>query len=308
MLTDADGAQTPGTHSVVVGAFAAVDDFFTTGYITALNGDASALDVFPPGSSFSIETQPGHGSVTMAANGTYVYTPAAGFAGADTFRYTITDPAGHRVTATETITVTPPTLTAVNDDYTTAFRTPLPGNAATADTFAPGSVFTVTTPIPAASGTLVMQPNGTYTFSPATNFHGTVTFTYRITDPVGQVATAQDTIIVSRPQLLAANDSYTTGYGKVLNGNAAAGDTYATGSTFAVGLRPTSGTVVMQPNGTFRYVPRPGFTGTDTFTYTITDPTGQTITATETITVAARPPLQHCLTTFGRITGFVRRR
>ena len=308
VVTDSDGAQSIGTHMVTVGAFAAVDDSYTTAYLTLLHGNAAALDTFPPGSVFSAPASTGHGSVVMNPNGTYTYTPAAGFAGTDSFTYTITDPAGNKVTATEHIIVSPPVLTAVNDDYTTAFRAQLIGNAATADTFATGSVFTVTSSVPAASGTLVMQPNGNYTFTPATNFSGTLTFTYQIKDPVGQIATAVDTIIVSKPQLVAVNDMHTSSFGKVLNSTVAGNDTFAVGSVFTVASKPTMGTLTMQPNGTFKYVPKPGFTGTDTFTYAITDPTGQTITATETITIEARPPLHRCLTTFGRITGFVRRR
>jgi large repetitive protein len=135
-----------------------------------------------------------------------------------------------------------------------------------------------------------------------------VTFNYRITDPTGATVSAVETIVVAPPQLIAVNDAYTTGFGQALNGNAAAGDTFATGSRFTTATPPSSGTVVMNPNGTFRYVPRVGFTGVDTFTYTVTDPTGRTVTATETITITPRAPLHRCLTTFGRIPGFTPRR
>jgi large repetitive protein len=154
----------------------------------------------------------------------------------------------------------------------------------------------------------VMNANGTYTYTPTATFTGTVTFNYRITDPTGQTRTAVETIVVSPPQLIAVNDSYTTTYGRPVTGNAGTGDTFATGSVFTVATNPGRGTVTMNPDGTFRYIPRPGFSGTDTFTYTVTDPTGRTVTATETITVAPRVVLHRCLTTFGRIPGFIRRR
>jgi large repetitive protein len=305
-IQDIDGATSSSTHDVTVVPLAAVDDSYTTAYLTPVDGNAATGDTFPVGSVFSTSTLPGHGTVVMNANGTYTYTPAAGFAGTDTFRYLVTAPGGGTVMATETIVVTPPSISATNDSYTTAFRTAVQGNAATGDTFAAGSTFAATSQ--PASGTLVMGSNGTYTYTPTATFTGTVTFNYTVTDPTGQTRTAIETIVVSPPVLIAVNDAYTTGYGQALNGNAAGGDTFATGSRFTVATNPGRGTVVMNPNGTFRYVPRPGFTGVDTFTYTVTDPTGRTVTATETITVAPRVAVQRCLTTFGRITGFTPRR
>jgi large repetitive protein len=305
-IRDIDGATSSSTHDVNVVPLAAADDRFTTTYRTPVDGNAANGDTFPVGSTFSTSTTPAHGTVVFRADGTYTYTPAAGFAGTDTFRYVVTDPRGQQVMATETIIVTPPTLTATDDSYTTPFRTAVQGNAATGDVFATGSTFASTSQ--PASGTVVMAANGTYTYTPPANFAGTVTFNYRITDPTGATVTAIETIVVSPPQLIAVNDAYTTGYGQALNGNAAVGDTFATGSRFTTASAPGHGTVVMNPNGTFRYVPQVGFTGVDTFTYTVTDPTGRTVTATETVTITPRAPLHRCLTTFGRIPGFTPRR
>jgi hypothetical protein len=53
-----------------------------------------------------------------------------------------------------------------------------------------------------------------------------------------------------------------------------------------------NGTVTVNPDGTLRYVPNPDFNGTDTITYTIRDPDGNTATSTVTVTVtrwATRP-------------------
>ena len=54
-------------------------------------------------------TAPGHGTLTVNPDGSYVYTPAADFNGTDTFTYTVTD---GTVTVEKTITVT---VTPVND-------------------------------------------------------------------------------------------------------------------------------------------------------------------------------------------------
>ena len=305
-VVDANGQVATATETITVTppALAAVDDSLTTSYATPVSGNAALADTFVPGSSFAPATPPAHGTVSMLGDGTYVYTPAAGFAGSDTFTYRITDPTGQTVTATETIVVLPPALIAANDSYTTGYNTPVNGNAASGDTFAPGSVFApASTP---AHGSVTMNANGTYVYTPASGFVGTDTFDYTVTDPTGQTRTATETVIVSKPVLVAVNDSLQTSVGVPINGNAAAGDSYTPGSTFAVATIPLHGSVVMNVDGTYRYVPAPGYTGIDTFTYTITDPFGQTATATETITVT--PQAAHvCLTTFGSLKDKIRR-
>ncbi len=54
----------------------------------------------------------------------------------------------------------------------------------------------------------------------------------------------------------------------------------------AVGTPSAGGTVSIASNGTkIQYTPLAGFTGTETFTYTIQDPSGATAVATATVTV-----------------------
>lgn len=51
--------------------------------------------------------------------------------------------------------------------------------------------------------------------------------------------------------------------------------------------QPSNGTVVVNPDGSYTYTPNAGFTGVDSFSYTITDANGNTTTATVRITVTA---------------------
>src|SRR6185436_8049118 len=112
------------------------------------------------------------GSITVAANGTYTYTPAANFNGTDTFDYTVTDG-----TATDvgrlTITVSSgnDAPVAIDDTASTAEDTVLVGSVApqSNDTDLDGD-------------TLSVAANGTYTYTPAANFNGTDTFDYTVTD------------------------------------------------------------------------------------------------------------------------------
>ena len=57
-----------------------------------------------------------HGTVAVQADGSYRYTPSAGYVGADSFTYTVTDSFGNTATATVSITVTPLGVVAVLAD------------------------------------------------------------------------------------------------------------------------------------------------------------------------------------------------
>ena len=135
----------------------------------------------------------------------------------DTFTYKITDPTGQVATATETITITPPAIGAVDDAYTTAIDTAVNGNAATGDTYVPNSVFVpISTP---THGTVVMNADGTYTYTPNAGYAGLDSFAYKVTDPTGQVSFATETITINPPPApVAVNDSYTTPYNTPVNG------------------------------------------------------------------------------------------
>ena len=53
--------------------------------------------------------------------------------------------------------------------------------------------------------------------------------------------------------------------------------------------QPGHGTVTVRPDGSFEYTPTPGWSGTDTFTYTVTDGTNPPVT--RTVTVEVTPPV-----------------
>src|SRR5260221_157922 len=61
-----------------------------------------------------------------------------------------------------------------------------------------------------------------------------------------------------------------------------------TGLTASTGSATSTqgGNVTVNSDGSFSYNPPPGFTGADTFTYTVTDPTGKTGTGTVTLNIS----------------------
>ena len=131
---------------------------------TDVDGDALTVD---PGR----RPRQRHAS-TLNADGTFTYTPTANFTGTDTFTYTATDGAVDSDTATVTITVTAVNDAPVADDdaYNTAERTApspcrAPGVLAN-DTDADGDTLTAVLVAGPANGTLTLNADGSFTYTP----------------------------------------------------------------------------------------------------------------------------------------------
>ncbi|MCF6279166.1 MAG: Ig-like domain-containing protein [Flavobacteriaceae bacterium] len=233
------------------------------------------------------------GIVAMNPDGTYLYTPPAGFEGTDTFSYTICDDQVPQAcdTATVTIEVSPEpstvdnNLPVANDDTaTTEVNTPVDGSLLPNDFDPDGDTITVnTTPITnPTNGSVVINPDGTYTYTPDPGFEGEDSFVYEICDDgTPQECTEATVTITVLPDDGGANDTYAND--DAYNGNI---DTPITGGVLDNDNDPESnnqtvnptpiddvdnGTLVLNADGTFTYTPDPGFSGTDSFVYEVCD-------------------------------------
>ena len=141
----------------------------------------------------------------------------------------------------------------------------------------------------ATNGTVVVNPDGTITYTPNADFNGEDEISYTITDPDGNEATSYVTVTVNPVDdaPVANDDSASTTVGVAVTIPVLLNDTDADGDALSVTGTPTSadGTVVVNGDGTLTFTPNAGFTGEATITYTITDPSGLTDTATVTVTV-----------------------
>ncbi|HEX2859069.1 MAG TPA: tandem-95 repeat protein, partial [Alphaproteobacteria bacterium] len=242
-------------------------------------------------------TQPGHGTLVLNANNTFTFTPAHNFYGVVTFQYTITDAEGETRTATDTIHVSNPLgLNAVNDAYSTNQNTPITFDSKVNDSNPDGTAFTITSFTQPGHGTLVLNADNTFTFTPAHNFYGDVTFNYTITDAEGETRTATDTIHVVHVNqgLNAVNDAYTTNQDTPITFDSKVNDSNPDGTPFSVTsfTQPGHGVLVLNADNTFTFTPAAGFHGDVSFQYTITDAEGEVRTATDTIHIieATTPP------------------
>ncbi|CUH77121.1 Ig-like domain-containing protein [Tropicibacter naphthalenivorans] len=287
-IADPSGATSTATATVTVGepvdnvAPVAVDDTETTPVDTPVVVDVLGNDTDANGDEISTvsATDPANGSVTVNPDGSITYTPDAGFTGTDTFDYTITDPAGETATATATVTVGEPVdnvaPVAVDDTDATPVNTPVVVTVLDNDTDANSDVITIVSATDPANGSVTINDDGTITYTPDTDFVGTDTFDYVITDPDGETATATATVTVGgngAPEVV--DDEATTDIGTPVTIDPLANDSDPEDDPLTVtGIeQPENGTAVLNPDGTVTYTPDADFTGEDTIPYTVTDGT-----------------------------------
>ncbi|HHN67758.1 MAG TPA: tandem-95 repeat protein, partial [Thermopetrobacter sp.] len=286
----------------------AVDDMVNTDADTPVSVVALANDSDPDGDALHIaliDQPPANGTVTIDPDGTLTYTPDAGFTGADTFTYVLEDANGGRDLATVTVNVgngdpgvpdvSGPDGGAVGpngeimDPVTVtdgAPVTPIDAGAHFSDPDGQPLTF-------AASG----LPDG-LSIDPATGrITGTVandasadgpyTVVVTATDPDGKQASGIIVLNVDNPAPEAADDVAWTSPDTPLQLGVMANDGDADGDALDISIsgQPANGTVVVNADGSVTYTPDSGFTGTDTFTYTITDAQGATDTAEVTVHV-----------------------
>lgn len=141
-------------------------------------------------------------------------------------------------------------------------------------------------------GTLTLNTNGSFTYSPATNYNGGDAFTYKANDGITNsgVATVSITVTPKNDAPMAANDSYTTAEDTTFNVSAPgvlSNDSDADGDPLKAILvsGPAHGTLTFNTNGGFSYSPTNNYVGGDTFTYRANDGTTNSGVATVTITV-----------------------
>jgi len=273
----------------------AQDDFDQTSFETAVEGNVLGNDNDPDGNELStaLVTSTTNGTISLDANGDYVYTPNDGFVGQDSFVYELTDGEGGCDTAEVTIDVAPPANEApeaVKDDYTTWENEAVEGNVLDNDVDPDGDVLTASpmTDIQTTEGGIVtLHEDGSFVYVPADGFCGVDSFTYTMHDGACNSATAMVCITVSHMPDVPQDDVFSGDAGDKIKGDVILNDAI-TGADSTVELLtgPVNGTLTLNEDGTFCYAAEDGFSGEDTFTYVIKDPCGVSEEAVVRLVVA----------------------
>ncbi|MEO1145222.1 MAG: Ig-like domain-containing protein, partial [Cyanobacteria bacterium J06638_22] len=243
------------------------------------------------------------GTLTLNPNGSFIYVPNADFNGTDTFTYRANDGTENSNLVTVTLTVNPTqdAPIAQPDGYTLDEDTTLTVSAIEGvldnDTDVDGEALRAVLVDDVASGTLNLNLNGSFTYVPNADFNGTDTFTYRANDGTenSNLMTVTLTVDPVQDAPVAQADAYTLDEDTTLTVPAIEGvldnDTDVDGEALTTVLVDdvTSGTLTLNPDGSFTYIPDANFNGTDTFTYRANDGTEDSNLVTVTLTVNPAP-------------------
>lgn len=241
-------------------------------------------------------TQPGSGSVVLAANGTGSWTPPAGFVGTTTFTYTLTDGSATD-TATVTLTVNGPPVAATSS-ATTATNTSRQIDLLAGSSDPNGDTVTVASVTQPAVGSVVLGAGGVATYTPPTGFTGTTTFDYVLTDGRGGSTTRTVTVTVTNAAPVAADLTAATATDAAAEVDVLAhasdlnNQPTPTQTLTVVPVSATGGaTLSVNADGELVISPATGFKGTVVATYRVSDGTDESADATVTLTVANGAPV-----------------
>jgi len=252
------------------------------------------------------------GSIVIAANGTFSYTPVADFNGTDTYTYTVCDnglPTNQCATATITFTVLPvnDAPVAVADNFSVNEDAALSGNVSPNDTdgdpeLTQTLIFIVQNGGTAATnGVLVLNTDGTFSYTPNSNFNGTVSFSYQVCDNgtpnLCVAATATITVNPINDAPVAGADNFSVNEDAIFNENASLNDTDGDPETTQTltytlqsgGTAATNGVLVLNTDGTFSYTPNSNFNGVVSFSYQVCDNGIPNLCVVATVTITVNP-------------------
>ena len=211
----------------------AVNDAATTEEDTAVSGNVLGNDTDADAGTTltaALGASPANGTVALAADGSFTYTPNADFNGTDSFTYTASDGAAASNVATVTITVDAvnDAPVAVNDAAATDEDTAVSGNVLGNDTDVDaGTTLTAALGASPANGTVALAADGSFTYTPNADFNGTDSFTYTASDgaAASNVATVTITVTGVNDAPVAVNDAATTDEDTAVSGNVLGNDT-----------------------------------------------------------------------------------
>jgi VCBS repeat-containing protein len=296
-----DGTAVSGVGSVAITVNsvddlpAAVDDNAATQEDTlveiAVLGNDTGLGDTPI--SVTITDPPSEGTAEVLDH-TIQYTPGSNFNGTDSFSYTVTDANADSSTATVTVSVSaandPPEALdnsySVDEDGELIVVSPgVLGN----DSDVEGGSLTAVLENGVGNGSLTLNADGSFTYTPTADFNGADSFTYKANDGSESSSVATVTIDVNpiNDTPTAVDDSVTLEEVAPVNIDVLGNDTGLGDApiTIDVTAQPGFGTAVVL-DGQIQYSPGEGYEGSDSFTYRVTDANAESSTATVTVTSA----------------------
>jgi RHS repeat-associated protein len=223
---------------------------------------------------------PAYGSLTLNSDGSLSYTNSS-YAMADGFTYEAFDGTNYSSPASVSIQLSymsQPTVASTNfsvlHDHTLNVSAPgvLSGSSD------PNHIHLTSVLVSGpSSGSLALNSDGSFSFTPNTHFQGSVSFSFKGYDGNQYSMSASDTINVTDTPPTASGQSYSLLDSQTFTVAAAQGvltgasDPDGDSLTASLYASPSHGALTLRPDGSFDYTPNPGWVGTDQFQFTASD-------------------------------------
>lgn len=290
-----DAAQITFAVTAVADAPVVVDDSFVVVEGNAINSTLANNDSDGDNDvlQYTIVSAPLHGQLNLLPNGTFTYTPDAGYFGEEQLIYQACDASGLCDAGNVFINVlsgnTAPaaqssTLNINEDQNTTQFLSAY-------ITDAEGGVFTFTTVDAPAHGNLQWNSNGSFTYTPLANFNGTDAFTYRVCDSGNLCAEAQVSLNIAaiNDAPVAQTDALMLDEDTNLTADLSLNDLEIENEalTYTLTSNAQHGSLALSNAGLLNYTPAQNYFGTETVTYNVCDASGNCTPAILQIAVNA---------------------
>ncbi|QIR97678.1 tandem-95 repeat protein [Vibrio diabolicus] len=246
------------------------EDF--TPYTIDLNTAFSDVDNVDGELSFSVS---GNSNIQVAiVNGIATFTPTADWNGSEILTFTATDPSGESVSQTVNFTVAP-VADIVADKATVVEDTATIIKVLDNDTFeGDDKVVSLDTNHGPANGTVSVNPDGSVTYTPSDNYHGTDSFTYIVTSGgVSESTTVSVDVTPVNDAPVAKDDTAITDEDTPVTIHVLPNDTDVDDDTLSIqsaSVPETQGTVEII-DGKLVFTPAENFHGDAEITYTVTD-------------------------------------
>ena len=231
-------------------------------------------------------------SAALAADVNYSYDPLGRLSRVDyasgksiVYNY---DAAGNRTQVVYNGGDAPPV--AVNDAYSVNENSSITRDPRLNDSDPDNDPLTITAAGPASHGTVVINSGTTIKYTPTTGFHGTDSFTYKINDGHNPDVSATVTMTVINRAPTATTDNVSTNFNTAKQFDPRSNDSDPDGDALTI-TAPTTAVATAHGSVTgnstsVTYTPTTGYSGPDTFTYTISDGQGHTANGTVNVTVS----------------------
>ena len=299
--------RAPGSANTTIAA----DDYSSTYQGSTVSGNVKTNDSDPEGNTQTVTAQnttiPGRGTLALAADGSYTFTPIAGATGPVDFTYTTCDNGTPQACANGTLHILINPFNPHPDFVVTNTTAPATGSVSTNDQVPAGTTYSQPgSPAsqPAGSSpTLTLTSTGSYTFTSSTP--GVYVYNVPVCPP-GQTTSCPTqpltiTVLnpaattnnpVANPDFVSTTGSPTSPTAVTVNirANDGPGNPGGTLGTPTIPNQPANGTASIDGSGNLVYTPTAGFYGTDVVTYQVCETPGTNLCATTTVTITVRAP------------------